>query len=185
MNQFIFVRHGQTDANLQGLMCGGAWDLHLNENGQRQASLASQTLQKKIAPLVRIYASPMARAQATAKEISKRNPCPIISIDGLREWKIGEWERQPFESVKEQFLGSGDPESGESRKEFKQRVLDALAECNLTDEPCAIVSHGGVGMIFLEHFEIPMVRIHNCVPLKFFKNANGLWHVEEISLSDD
>ncbi|MEC7275963.1 MAG: histidine phosphatase family protein [Bdellovibrionota bacterium] len=28
---FYFVRHGQTEANAKGLICGGEWDIPLNK----------------------------------------------------------------------------------------------------------------------------------------------------------
>ncbi len=42
MRSFYFLRHALTDANAQKLLCGGAWDIPLNAEGQRQVVQASR-----------------------------------------------------------------------------------------------------------------------------------------------
>lgn len=62
----ILVRHGQTEANVRGLMCGHV-DLPLTELGRRQAAILAAGLPRP----TRIVSSPLARARETAAVIAE------------------------------------------------------------------------------------------------------------------
>ena len=172
---FYFLRHGKTQANLDGLMCGGAWDLPLCHEGiQQVAALAA--LSPRWAPLpASVFSSPLLRARATAEMVARQLNLSLTIIEGLREWDMGEWDRLPFEKVREAFLGGADPKNGETRAEFYKRIRAALAKCVSENEPPLIVSHGGVGLAIQEALGIPRVRMENCQLHYFTRSANGIW----------
>ncbi len=179
MNEFYFIRHGQTDANLQGIMCGGMWDLELNSTGMKQALEASKHFKSKIKTLNSICVSDLIRAQQTAKFFAEAYDLkPQINSD-LREWKIGAWERVPFESIKEEFLGTGEPPSGgETRVLFHERIARAFEKCSEAKAPTLIVAHGGVGLALQKILGTDAGRIENCVAHHVYRDSRGLWKAE-------
>jgi len=181
LQEFYFVRHGQTDANLQGIMCGGMWDLELNQTGLTQAQVAAQRFKEKVKDLQRICVSPLKRAQQTAGYFSELYAhLPLEKIEELREWKIGSWEKALFESIKDDFLGTGEPEGGETRKQFRGRVHSALKICQTKPGPFLMVSHGGVGLALQEILGLAAAKVENCVPHHIFRSQLGCWKVETI-----
>jgi broad specificity phosphatase PhoE len=44
LEDFLYLRHGQSEANLRGLMCGRHCDSRLTEVGREQARLAAEVL---------------------------------------------------------------------------------------------------------------------------------------------
>ena len=179
MNEFYFVRHGQTDANLQGIMCGGMWDLALNATGFEQAAEAAVHLKSRVPVLNSICTSPLIRTQQTAGFFAEAYGLALLLIDDLREWKIGSWEKVPFESIKEEFLGTGEPPNGgETRAVFHARVAKAFEICSHEKAPTLIVSHGGVGLALQKILGTDAARIENCVPHHVYRNSNGIWKAE-------
>jgi broad specificity phosphatase PhoE len=180
MSEFYFVRHGQTDANVQGIMCGGVWDLELNPTGHEQARLASLRFKEQIKEIKTICVSPMIRAQQTAGYFAEHFARPITKVDELREWDFGSWEKVRFESIKQEFFGETDPIGGESRKIFHERIKKALEKCHAFESPTLLVAHGGVGLALMKHLEIDMTHIANCVPHRLYKTHAGIWNFEII-----
>ena len=83
----FFVRHGQTDWNLNKRMQGRA-DTELNELGKKQASYLPVFFEKICVPDV-VVSSPLKRAKYTALQISNSFDLPIIEKDGLMEVDVG------------------------------------------------------------------------------------------------
>ncbi len=67
---FYFIRHGQTDANAQGLMCGGDWDISLNEVGLSQAAGLSNKILQVTPAIEELRVSPMLRTKQTAENLN-------------------------------------------------------------------------------------------------------------------
>jgi broad specificity phosphatase PhoE len=180
MNDFYFVRHGQTDANVQGIMCGGVWDLELNSTGREQAREAAFRFKEQVKEIKSICVSPMVRAQQTAGYFAEHFSVPITNVEELREWNFGSWEKVRFESIKEEFFGDVDPVGGESRKVFHDRIKKAVEKCHTYDSPTLLVAHGGVGLALMKHLEIDMTHIANCIPHRLYKTKTGIWKFEII-----
>ncbi len=176
---FYFLRHGKTQANLDGLMCGGSWDIPLCDEGIQQATLISLAASKLLPRPVSIFSSPMIRAQKTAEIVAASYELPISIINDLREWEMGEWDRTPFEKVKDAFLGDGEPPKGETRVIFRNRILNAIQACAHLGEPPLIVSHGGVALMLQEILSIPRTRVENCHILYFSSQPDGKWMVKQ------
>ncbi|MBO4631707.1 MAG: histidine phosphatase family protein, partial [Lentisphaeria bacterium] len=68
MTEFIVVRHGETEANLQGILQGQS-DTELNPLGIRQAELVAERLKKEHFDL--IFSSDLSRTMNTARLIAE------------------------------------------------------------------------------------------------------------------
>ncbi len=178
MESFLFLRHGQTDANLEGLMCGGKWDICLNHNGLEQASSAAEVL--KSFPIKCIAVSPLSRARKTAEVVARPHRLEPIVVEELSEWDIGNWDRVPFETVKDDFLGTGEPQGGETRQQFKQRILSAIEKCRSFESPLLIVAHGAVWITLQDILEMPSTKVGNGIPFEVSLNTSGKWTASQI-----
>ena len=143
------VRHGQTAANAQNLLQGHI-NHPLDEVGLAQVSLLGGALQK-IAPVSRVVASPLQRAQQTAQAITQRLS-QHIELETDPRWielNYGDFDGQPVSSVSleqwatwrtdEHFR----PPHGETLAELSVRVHEAI-DALLADSVSAhivVVSH--------------------------------------------
>ena len=158
---FYFARHGQTDANIQAVMCGGEWDIELNEAGIAQAKAATQLLKDTEHNIKAICASPMKRALKTAHILNEALSVPLTVVHELREWEVGEWSRKPYHQVPNLFLGSENPPGGETRQEFQDRINRGLLASVQNEGPVLIVSHGCVWHIITKLLKMPGGQIEN------------------------
>ena len=126
------VRHGQTVANAQNLLQGHV-NHPLDEVGLAQVSLLGGALQK-IAPVSRVVASPLLRAQQTAQAITQGLTLSIEVETDPRwiELNYGDFDGQPVGSVsREQWAAWRTdehfrPPQGETLAELSLRVHDAI-----------------------------------------------------------
>ena len=89
---FLFLRHGETEANAAELICGST-DLPLTTRGREQALQAAEALAG--CGIARIIVSPLLRARQTAEAIAAATGAPVILAEGLAERNWGEWEGEP------------------------------------------------------------------------------------------
>lgn len=61
LNSIYFVRHGESEANLQGLFAGQKDDSILTEKGREQAKITAQNIKIQIPKIDRIICSPLKR----------------------------------------------------------------------------------------------------------------------------
>ena len=88
-NPFYYVRHGETDWNLQGRMQGQT-NIPLNEPGREQARQAAGLLVDL--PIVAMVASPLDRAPETATIIQESLGVPMEIIPEIQEVYCGKNE---------------------------------------------------------------------------------------------
>ena len=143
------VRHGQTVANAQNLLQGHI-NHPLDEVGLLQVSLLGGALQK-IAPVSRVVASPLLRAQQTAQAISQ-GLSQHIEVETDPRWielNYGDFDGQPVSSVSPEQWATWRtdehfrPPRGETLAELSVRVHDAI-EALLADSVSShivVVSH--------------------------------------------
>lgn len=145
MKLFI-VRHGQTDANVNGIVQG--WlDTELNETGITQAVQAARNFKSEIDV---IYSSDLKRAVRTAAEFrNNRQNIPYFEDVRLRERYFGDATgTSRDEHDWEQFWSIDDETNipnAETLNDFTARVKNFLDE--LRTKPYSavlIVTHGGV-----------------------------------------
>jgi broad specificity phosphatase PhoE len=178
LEDFLYLRHGQSEANLRGLMCGRHCDSRLTEVGREQARLAAEVL-GRTSLVGSICVSPQHRAQETAQIVNAVLSVPIVTIEELAEWDVGVWDHQPFVSVRDEFLNNVDPPGGETRPALTQRVQAALDRCAGVKQPALIVSHGGVWIAVQQILELEPSRSENVIPYKLQRQANQ-WEVERL-----
>ncbi|MBV9875495.1 MAG: histidine phosphatase family protein [Verrucomicrobia bacterium] len=178
LESLFYLRHGQSGANLAGLMCGRNCDSPLTDLGREQACLAARIL-GQVSVIKSICASPQHRAQETAEIVMAVLSVPIVTIDELAEWDVGSWDHQPFAAVREQFLSNVDPPGGETRLALVQRVKGALSHCAAVSQPALIVSHGGVWMAVQQILGLEPIRSENAIPYKLEWQANQ-WAIQRL-----
>src|ERR1700733_9192683 len=140
--KFYFVRHGQTDANLSNLAAGSGWDIELNEAGLAQAKALAESERIENCRDVRtICVSPMARALQTAEAINQVLQAPLVIIDELKEWYLGDWEKGSWSDLPSLYAPGAHPPNGESQIEFGTRVAAGLAAALRQPSPIMIVAH--------------------------------------------
>ena len=110
-DSFLYLRHGQSEANLRGLMCGRHCDSRLTELGREQALVAAGIL-RRTSPVGSICVSPQHRAQETAQIVNAVLSVPVVTIEDLAEWDVGSWDHQPFASVRDEFVSSAEAAPG-------------------------------------------------------------------------
>ncbi len=147
MKTIYFVRHGETQANVDQIIAGGEFESPLTENGKRQAKSAGQKLKDKKIEI--IVCSPMQRTIDTARIIAKEI--------GYKTKKI--IQDEAFIEVFNKYY-SGKPHSLRDRHIKEGRLMDdiehpdeVLARVNegfkrikkLPGDRVLLVSHGATG----------------------------------------
>lgn len=140
--EFFYVRHGQTDWNLDRRMQGRT-DVPLNAEGRRQAEQAASTLAGQ--HFASICSSPLSRAHETAEIIQRQSGGDLIILDDLAECAFGAGEGELrgewFEAWKR---GETLPDGAEPYQSFLMRSLGAINDALNYPGPVLIVAHGGV-----------------------------------------
>ncbi len=151
-NPIIFVRHGETEWNRQGLIQGSV-ETDLNETGHAQAkSVAAMLAQQDIEWAdYKIVVSPQRRAQQTAEYILNALGRDLDNVEPrVRELGFGVWEGKPFWKLKASPVYPADSESrfywrpqlGESYEDGVARVNGWRSELM---RPTLVIAHGAVG----------------------------------------
>ena len=137
--KLILVRHGETEANVKGLIQGGGSNFSLTKNGLEQAKKVSEFL--KFEKIDIAYSSDLGRSLQTAKEILKNHKLKLIKTKELREVHAGELEGKNT-SRNKIFSPSFKAPGGESLLECMQRVSDFYDKVKQKDKTLLFVSHG-------------------------------------------
>lgn len=157
------IRHGQTAANIQGIL-QGHFDTPLDDIGRRQAQCAAERLRSE-PPFDAFYSSDLERAWETAEIIGRALGSEPVPLTDLREWHLGELEGRPrrelqqlYPAIMDSFLFEPDGDvpvpGGESRDTFFERVarcFDRLAARH-AGQRVLLVTHGGVMRAVYRHF---------------------------------
>ncbi|HEX2859939.1 MAG TPA: histidine phosphatase family protein [Alphaproteobacteria bacterium] len=179
---FIFVRHGQTDWNVEGRVQGHT-DVPLNAEGVRQAASICQTLLENHVDYV--ISSPLTRALKTAAYIAETHQKPIHIDSRLKERTFGSYEGQRTdELLAKHGLSAGSslnqilPPDAEAWPETTARALAAIGDW-MTRHPkskLVFVSHGAVYRALVEALTGNKVYADNAKPYLFTPTAAG-WDI--------
>ncbi len=146
-----FIRHGETDWNLERRLQGIS-DIPLNETGRAQAAAVGARLAAM--PIGAVTASDLGRAQDTALAIATPHGLTVGTDRDLRERSFGVIEGIARDELEERYGDSlqgywTDPdlafEDGESRRQVQDRI-SRFINAVVRDPPAdtiAVVSHGG------------------------------------------
>jgi len=144
-----FVRHGESEANREGVFAGQRNDSPLTLRGREQARLAGRAIITRGISIDRIIASPLLRARETAKIIAR-----VIRFEGgvatdprLMEYDMGSLSFEPIREITPLELVSA--EGAEDPQVFLERAVAAVREAATHDEATPgnntlLVSHGGI-----------------------------------------
>ena len=153
MTELLFIRHGETDWNLQQRFQGQI-DVPLNATGLAQAARLGQRLAAERYDA--LFSSDLVRAQQTAAPLAAAWGLQPALVPGLREQSFGVLEGLDVPTIKQrhadlwqQWLehrGDFALPGGESLRQFHTRVMAAVRELAAAGggRRLAIVTHGGV-----------------------------------------
>lgn len=169
MLSVYFIRHGETDWNLEGRI-QGMTDIELNAKGLAQARLLAERLAEE-RNFVALYASPLRRAYVTSEIIGDRLGLVPIKDARLVERDMGVVEGLTGAQVQDRFpevhfaWDQGNkriPFPGEERREDFQVRLKAFLQDISTQhnsQKVAVVTHGGaMGMIMATVMNLDLER---------------------------
>jgi len=152
--EIVLVRHGQTAANIAGLLVGRQ-DVLLTELGHQQARRAAEAL----APLApeALVSSPLQRARQTAKPIAERTLLLPDVEDDIAEFGFGDFEgwteKDALAShphLRPLITGEAHPDeqwpNGESGTSFVTRIFEGMGRivAEHPNQRVIVVTHGGV-----------------------------------------
>lgn len=134
---FLFVRHGETTANRDGVICGGT-DRPLTRRGEAQARGAAARI-AGFEPDAAIT-TPLRRARRTAELCLSGTRLTAVPDPRLQERDWGRLEGQALSRI----VPYGEtPPGGESWSAFTARVVDGLTEALAHARP-VVIAHSGV-----------------------------------------
>ncbi len=142
--RIYLVRHGETDANLNGLVCG-SWDVPLNATGRAQAAALGELMAKRHWDA--LYASPLSRATETARAIGAATglgePIPEPRVV---EQDYGTAEGMDERELWQQYEDLDEVPGRERDAAVIARSFEAIDEiaARHPGEDVVIVCHGGV-----------------------------------------
>jgi len=153
--KLYLVRHGETEANTQGIIQGQS-DTRLTPRGVRQAQELGKRLNNEA--IDAIFSSDLGRARETSAEINHYLDLPIRFLPELRERHFGEFQGTSFPGFKTMLSEQGldfyhyRPPGGESLSDLEARVRSCLMTLVATHHGKSIVvsCHGGTNSMFIK-----------------------------------
>ncbi len=180
-NRFLFVRHGESEANKKNLFAGSL-DVELTDKGVAQALEAAANLTgEKIGS---VFASPMKRTLKTAEVIATAlGGLPIEPIPGITERCYGEWEGLSNVDMDR----SRTPPGGESPAEFNNRTITSL-EPVMGTPTVLLIAHSGTFRALHDHLLGKAVynSVKNGIPIAFSppETAGQPWTFQSLGSQD-
>lgn len=193
MTELLFIRHGETDWNLQQRFQGQI-DVPLNATGREQAArLAARLAGDRHDAL---FSSDLQRARQTAEPLAAAWAAPAVPVPGLREQSFGVLEGLDVPTIQARHPDLWDRwrehradyalPGGESQRAFHERVMRAVRElaAATAGRRVAVVTHGGVlDMLWRSANGLPLDGYRACaIPntgLNRLRWAGGTLHVEQ------
>ena len=128
MTEISFLRHGQSESNVKGILAGGSINWNLTQEGINQAK---EFAKNNNIDYDAYYCSPLIRTHQTLEAIK---PGQVFIIDErLREVNTGDWAGKLKKEVPQELYalyknGRLDPPNGEPLKNVDARILSFLAD---------------------------------------------------------
>lgn len=182
LRSFYFIRHGQTDWNLEKRMQGHT-DIPLNQAGFEQAARAAALFDKIHIDV--IVSSPLSRAYKTAEVIAERKGLPIVSEPLLKERHFGKFEGRTIYEVFDEFglphtssMSAILPPCAEQWPETRTRSLNVVSDyLNRYEGNILFVSHGAVFRAIYECLMNARLEAENAKPYYFELGEDKTWHM--------
>jgi probable phosphomutase (TIGR03848 family) len=161
MATIILVRHGENEWVKKQRLAGWIPNVHLNDNGRRQAAEAAERLAGL--RLAAVYSSPVIRCQETAAAIAHTQELEIRSLPEVGEVRYGKWEGKKIKSLAQKrawhavqhFPSRFQFPQGEALREVQFRAIQALEAVNThhtKEETIVVVSHADVIKLVLAYY---------------------------------
>lgn len=127
MPQLYFIRHGQTEANVQGILTG-TLETNLTEKGIEDAKKLSKELN---IDFDYYYCSPLTRTHQTLQAI--KGDVNFIIDDRITEVSSGDWQGKLKHELPEREYnlykqGKLNPPNGESLNDVDKRIISFLKD---------------------------------------------------------
>lgn len=133
MARVIFVRHGESEANVRKIVSSDIDGYALTSNGREQAKLAAEQLRN--IPIDRLVTSPVQRARETAGIISASTGLSPVQDSRIIETSMGKFNNRPYHGLPEMKKADIGMESWESHQKRFKDILDEV------DGTWVMVSH--------------------------------------------
>jgi 2,3-bisphosphoglycerate-dependent phosphoglycerate mutase len=187
-----FVRHGQTDWNVEGRLQG--WlDVPLNHVGRQQAERLAHAIRN--VPIQQIFSSDLIRARETAQIIARGRTCPVRLEPLLRERRFGLLEGRR----RSELTGRLSAQQPLPYPPIDRALRDEEPECDflgrarafleqMAAEPCEgrvlAVTHGGyVRAVLTVLGHEPPARVHN-TSVTQLRWHDGSWSVQVVDWAE-
>ena len=169
----IFVRHGQTEWNVQKRMQGRE-DIPLNELGLKEAEVTACGIKAACdntgVVFDRVVSSPLLRASVTGDKIAEAIGCTSVYTDErVTERDFGVLSGTPFDQNSRYIMRDVcEIPSLEPVSSLIDRVNDFIGGTASTEENILVVTHGAVTRIFADNaqkapgYEITAPFLLNC-----------------------
>ncbi|TDN45978.1 putative phosphoglycerate mutase [Curtobacterium flaccumfaciens] len=149
--RLLLIRHGQTPANVNGVLDAEVPGPGLTELGQRQADALPEALADR--GIERLFTSTMVRTQVTAAPLAAALGLEPVVLPGLREIEAGDTQGKSDRVSVQMYISTVHGWSGgdrstrmpgaESGEEFFARYDEAVRQIEATGvDVAAAVSHG-------------------------------------------
>jgi broad specificity phosphatase PhoE len=145
--RLLLVRHAESVGNAAGIIQGRA-DHPLSARGERQAALLAERLASG-PPFDALYASPLARADGTARAIAQLSGHAIQPLPEAMEYDFGEVNGMTFREAGERYPANAGNfpiyPGEEGRPQFNERVRGAFLSLAIDhpEKSIVVVTHGG------------------------------------------
>lgn len=162
MPRLYLIRHAQNEYVREKRLAGRLPGIHLNATGVEQAAALAVLLQPLRVHVV--AASPMDRAQETARPIAAAHRLPVRTLDGLNEMDYGTWQGKTLKALRRRTLWpliqqqpsrAAFPD-GETFLAAQVRAVTAveqlLAECPRDTHNIICVSHADIIKLLVAHY---------------------------------
>lgn len=159
---FYIVRHGETQANIDGVIQGHSIDTPLTVEGIKKVKEVAKELGKINFDIA--YSSDIFRAVRTAEIIALEHKLAIQTTQLLRERRYGKFEGKSTELLKDlnklidtfsedERVRYKIDKNAESDEELVVRFITFLREVAIhyPKKQILVVSHGGIMRAFLQH----------------------------------
>lgn len=175
-NSFYFLRHGETDWNVEPRRCQGQLDIPLNNTGRAQA----QTIQALIKglPITKCVSSDLSRALETA-QIALNSTIAIETTPLLRERYFGSLQGQFFDEIEKQVGPNGLVE--DPTIETDDAMWQRWQKTSLQPNGTLFVTHGGFIRVVFNRLGWVGHKIKNVALYKVTQQQNQQWQFEVLS----
>lgn len=161
MAYILLLRHGQNEWVEKKRLAGWIPDIHLNEEGEKQAAELASRLAHL--PFAALYSSPVTRCMETAGFLSRELQLEVQPLEDMGEVRYGDWEGAEIETLAKEkswyavqhFPSRFRFPQGEALRDVQARAvsaLETLAAKYEKSDMVAVVSHADLIKLVLAHY---------------------------------